>query len=191
MENLTDNKSFESLLFKRMVIPGIVIELLMAFLICIPTGTNLNLLTRSISGPPGIAIQAGMLTCMSLMLPYLMVTCIYTIVLLYKHYKDSSTILGSARRFFIYSILVLLALDFLSVVGWIEFVRWNYVDVLNIPLAAGLTLFALIMTVVFCYWTIRIYKEQQIRFFSWKTAEGFAIFIGTQFITILSFYVLL
>ena len=191
MENLTDNISFESLLFKRMVIPGIVIELLMAFLICIPTGINLNLLTRPVGGPPGIAIQAGMFTCVSLMLPYLMVACIYAAILLYKYYKRSSTFLDSTRRFFTYSILVLLTLDFLIVFGWVEFVRWNYVALLNIPVVASLTSLAFVVTIAFIYWTIRIYKEQQIRFLSWKTAEGFAIFIGAQFITLLSFYVLL
>lgn len=170
---------FDSLVFKRLVIPGIIIEVLLTILTWVPTGLNMNLLTRSIGGPPGIAIQAGMIPCAILMLAYFSVAFVYTIVLPCKYFKGSSSFLDSTRRFSIFSLLVLLLLDLLVIFGWIEFIRWNYVDILNIPVVGGLSLLGFIMTCVFLYWSTKIYRHQKIRFFSLKTLEGVAILVGS------------
>lgn len=178
-DKLTESSTMDSLVFKRLVIPGIFIEVLLAMIMCIPTGLNLNLLTRPIGGPPGIVIQAGMLPCTILMLAYFSVAFVYTIVLPCKYFKGSSSFLDSMRRFSVFSLLVLLLLDLMAISGWIEFIRWNYVDILNVPLAGGLTLLVFIMTGVFLYWSIKIYRYQKIRFVSLKTLEGVAIFVGS------------
>ena len=175
--------SFESLVFKRFVIPGIIIEVLLALYTLgmgnpmLPTGLNLSLLSRPIGGPPAIAMQAGMIPCVILMLAFLSVSWIYTVVFLYKYYKESSTFLNSIRRFLIFGLLVLLILDLLALSGWIEFIRWEYVHIMNLPVVITLTSLVYIMTGVFLYWTIRTYRNQEVKFFSLKTLEGVALFV--------------
>ena len=183
--------NFNSFVFKRLVIPGIIIEILLAVIVCVPTGLNLNLLTRSISGPPGIAIQAGMIPCTILMLAYFSVALVYTIVLPFKYFKGSDSFIDSTRRFSIFSILVLLLLDLIVVFGWIEFIRWNYVDILNIPVVGGLSALGFIMTGVFLYWNVKIYRYQKIRLICLKTLEGLAILLGTLVLIVGSLLMLL
>ena len=169
--------NFDSLVFKRLVIPGIIIEILLAIITCLPPG--LKLLTHPVGGPPGIAIQAAMIPCTILMLVYFSVSFVYTIVLPCKYLKGSSSFLNSIRRFSVFSLIVLLLLDLLVIGGWIEFIRWDYVDILNIPVAGGLSALGFIMTGVFIYWICRIYRHQKIRFFGVKTLESVGIFVGT------------
>lgn len=192
MENRTNSPAnFETIFFRRVVLPGIIIELILAFIICVPTGINLNLLNRPIGGPPGIAIQAGMIPCMILALAYIAVACVYTVILPYKYCKSSSTFLDSARRFLIFSTLLLLVLDFIAFIGWTEFIRWNYVDILNLTVVLSLTGFVFMMTSLFLYWTIRVYRQQQIRFFSWKTVEGLGLFLTAVFLVCMALFLMI
>ena len=192
MSNNVDNMNdVRSCLYKYLVIPGIIIELLLGIIICTPNDLNLNFLTRLVGGPPGIAIQIGMLPCVILLLAYGVIALIYTIILPYKYHKQSGTFLNSARRFVIFSIMVLLSLDFIATIGWIEFVHWDYVDILNLPVVLSITGLAFIMTFVFLYWCIRIYRYQKIRFFSIKTAEGIGIFFATLVIIGTMLFILL
>lgn len=183
--------NFDSLVFKWLVIPGIIIEVLLAIIFCVPTDLNLNLLTRPIGGPPGLAIQFGMMLCVVLILAYLSVACVYTIILPCKYLRRAESFLDSMRRFSIFSIHVLLMLDFIVICGWIEFIRWNYVDILNVPVVCGLSVLAFIMTGLFIYWSVKIYRQQCIRFFSLKTLEGLAIFLGSLVLVIGLLWILL
>ncbi len=192
MENRTNSPAnFETLFFRRVVVPGIIIELILAFIICVPTGINLNLLNRPIGGPPGIAIQAGMIPCMILALAYIAVACVYTIILPYKYCKLSISFLGSVRRFLIFSILTFSMLGFIAIVGWVEFIRWDYVYILNLPVVLSLTGFVFMMTGLFLYWTIRVYRQQQIRFFSWKTVEGLGLFLTAVALVCVALFLLI
>ncbi len=189
--NIDNNNDLRSSIYKYLIVPGIIIEILLAILICIPNDLNLNFLTRPISGPPGLAIQMGMMPCVILLLVYVVMACIYTIILPYKYHRQSDTFLNSVRRFVIFSIMVLLSLDFIATIGWIEFIRWDYLDILNIPVVLSITGLALIMTIVFLYWFIRIYRYQKIRFFSIKTAEGIGLFFATLVIIVTMLFLLL
>lgn len=178
MENIANSQAdFETLFFRRLVVPGIIIELILAFLIFVPTGINFDLLSRPVGGPPGIAIQAGMIPCVILALTYVAVACVYTVILPYKYCKRSVSFLSSARRFLIFSTVLFLILDFIALAGWIEFIRWDYFHILNLPVVLSLTGFVFTMTVVFLYWTIRIYRYQKLKLFSWKTLEGIGLFL--------------
>lgn len=192
MRNNIDNKKDLRLCFyKYLVIPGIIVEILLGIIICTPNDLNLNFLTRPVGGPPGIAIQIGMLPCVILLLAYVVIALIYTMILPYKYHKQLGTFLNSARRFVIFSIMVLLSLDFIATIGWIEFIRWDYLDILNIPVVLSITGLAFIMTIVFLYWFIRIYRCQKIRFFSIKTAEGIGLFFATLVIIVTMLFLLL
>lgn len=170
--------NFESLIFRRLVIPGIAIEILLAIIVCLPTEFELNLLTQPIGGPRGIAFQAGMLPCVIILFAYSCVAFLYSIILPCKYFNGSGSFLDATRRFLIFSVLSLLMLDLLVILGWIEFILWDYIYLLNIPVVAGLTAFVLIMTSVFLYWAVKIYKRRNIKFLSIKTMEGIALFIG-------------
>lgn len=189
--NIDNNNDLRSSIYKYLIVPGIIIEILLAVLICIPSDLNLNFLTRPVGGPPGIAIQMGMMPCIILLLVYVFMACVYTIILPYKYHRHSDTFLNSVRRFVIFSIMVLLSLDFIATIGWIEFIRWDYLDILNIPVVLSITGLAFIMTIVFLYWFIRIYRYQKIRFFSIKTAEGIGLFFATLVIIVTMLYLLL
>lgn len=189
--NIDNNNDLRSSIYKYLVVPGIIIEILLAILICIPNDLNLNFLTRPVGGPPGLAIQMGMMPCVILLLAYIVIVCIYTLILPYKYHRQSDTFLNSVRRFVIFSIMVLLSLDFIATIGWIEFIRWDYLDILNIPVVISITGLAFIMTIVFLYWFIRIYRCQKIRFFSIKTAEGIGLFFATLVIIVTMLFLLL
>lgn len=189
--NIDNNNDLRSSIYKYLIVPGIIIEILLAILICIPSDLNLNFLTRPVGGPPGLAIQMGMMPCIILLIVYVFMACVYTIILPYKYHRQSDTFLNSVRRFVIFSIMVLLSLDFIATVGWIEFIRWEYLDILNIPVVLSITGLALIMTIVFLYWFIRIYRYQKIRFFSIKTAEGIGLFFATLVIIVTMLFMLL
>ena len=189
--NIDNNNDLRSSIYKYLIVPGIIIEVLLAVLICIPSDLNLNFLTRPVGGPPGLAIQMGMMPCIILLLVYVFMACVYTIILPYKYHRQSDTFLNSVRRFVIFSIMVLLSLDFIATIGWIEFIRWDYLDILNIPVVLSITGLAFIMTIVFLYWFIRIYRYQKIRFFSIKTAEGIGLFFATLVIIVTMLYLLL
>ena len=189
--NIDNNNDLRSSIYKYLIVPGIIIEVLLAVLICIPSDLNLNFLTRPVGGPPGLAIQMGMMPCIILLLVYVFMACVYTIILPYKYHRQSDTFLNSVRRFVIFSIMVLLSLDFIAAIGWIEFIRWDYLDILNIPVVLSITGLAFIMTIVFLYWFIRIYRYQKIRFFSIKTAEGIGLFFATLVIIVTMLYLLL
>lgn len=171
-------KDLESSLFWRMVVPGIVVEIVLAVICCTPIGMKINMLTDPMGGPPGIAFQLAMIPLAVLFFSYICVAGIYTIVLPCKFFKRSDKFISSVRRFLVYSVMVLSMLDLIVVSGLIEFIRWERFFLLNIPVVLGLTVFAFIMTTVFIYWTFRIYKHQNLRFFSWKTAEGVWLLIG-------------
>lgn len=189
--NIDNNNDLRTIVYKYLVVPGIIAEVLLMILICIPSDLNLNFLTRPVGGPPGIAIQMGMMPCVILLLAYVVIACIYTIILPYKYHRQSDTFLNSVRRFVIFSLMVLLVLDFIATIGWIEFIRWDYLDILNIPVVLSITGLAFIMTIVFLYWFIRIYRCQKIRFFSIKTAEGIGLFFATLVIIITMLFLLL
>ena len=55
MDKLNTITDFESRLFKAFVLPGIALEMLLLFFFCVPTGLTINLLSRRIAGPGGIA----------------------------------------------------------------------------------------------------------------------------------------
>ena len=171
-------KNLDSLVFKRLVIPGIAVEILLAIFVCLPTEFELNLLTRPIGGPRGIAFQAGMLPCAILMFAYLCVAFLYSIILPCKFLNGSCSFLDSTRRFLTFSIITFLILDILVFLGWLEFILWDYMYLLNVPVVAGLTALVFIMTSVFLYWAVLIYKRTNIKFLSIKTMEGIALFIG-------------
>lgn len=189
--NIYNNNDLRTIVYKYLIVPGIIIEILLAILICIPSDLNLNFLTRPVGGPPGLAIQMGMMPCVILLLAYVVIACIYTLILPYKYHRQSDTFLNSVRRFVIFSLMVLLALDFIATIGWIEFIRWDYLDILNIPVVLSITGLAYIMTIVFLYWFIRIYRYQKIRFFSIKTAEGIGLFFATLVIIVTMLFLLL
>lgn len=189
--NIDNNNDLRSSIYKYLIVPGIIIEVLLAVFICIPSDLNLNFLTRPVGGPPGLAIQMGMMPCVILLLAYIVIVCIYTLILPYKYHRQSDTFLNSVRRFVIFSIMVLLSLDFIATIGWIEFIRWDYLDILNIPVVQSITGLAFIMTIVFLYWFIRIYRYQKIRFFSIKTAEGIGLFFATLVIIVTMLFLLL
>ena len=189
--NIDNHNDLRTIVYKYLVVPGIIVEVLLMILICIPSDLNLNFLTRPVGGPPGLAIQMGMMPCVILLLVYVFMACVYTIILPYKYHRQSDTFLNSVRRFLIFSLMVLLSLDFIATIGWIEFVHWDYVDILNLPVVLSITGLAFIMTFVFLYWCIRIYRYQKIRFFSIKTAEGIGIFFATLVIIGTMLFILL
>lgn len=149
-------KDLESNLFWRMMVTGIVDEIVLVVICCTPIGMKINMLTNPMGGPPGIAFQLAMIPLAVLFLSYNCVAGIYTIVLPCKLFKRSDKFINSVRRFLVYGVMVLSMLDLIILSGLIEFIRWERFFLLNIPVVLGLTVFAFIMTTVFIYWTVRI-----------------------------------
>ena len=82
-------------------------------------------------------------------------------------------------------------LGFIAIVGLVEFIRWDYVYILNQPVVLSLTGFVFMMIGLFLYWTIRVYRQQQIRFFSWKTVEGLGLFLTAVALVCVALFLLI
>ena len=169
MTTIVNNQTildFESRLFKVFVLPGIAIEVILLFLFCVPTGFNINLLSGPIGGPGGIAASITMTMYYLLLTVYLLVAGIYSVILLYRYYRRRETFITSARRFLMFSCVWIVIMDVMIVLGFVDFFRWDLNSIMNLPVVFSLVAFAVLMTGVFFYWIIRIYKHLGIKVIS-------------------------
>lgn len=151
--------NFESRLFKAFVLPGIALEVILLFLFCVPTGFNINLLSRSIGGPGGIAASIAITMYYLLLTVYLLVAGIYSVILLYRYYRRREKFIISARRFLTFSCVWIVIMDVMIVLGFVEFVRWHLDSYMNLPVVFSLAAFAVLMTGVFFYWIKQTYNR--------------------------------
>lgn len=150
---------FESRLFKVFVLPGIAMEVILLFLFCVPTEFNINLLSRSIGGPGGIAASIAITMYYLLLTVYLLVAGIYSVILLYRYYRRRENFIISARRFLTFSCVWIVIMDVMIVLGFVEFVRWHLDSYMNLPVVFSLAAFAVLMTGVFFYWIKQTYNR--------------------------------
>lgn len=159
MDKLNTITDFESRLFKAFVLPGIALEMLLLFFFCVPTGLTINLLSRRIAGPGGIAASITLTMYYQLLTVYLLVAAIYSVILLQKYYRRRDKFLTSARRFLMFSSVWIVLMDVMIAIGFVDFVRWNLDAYMNIPVVVALTCLAGLMTVFFIYWTRQVYNS--------------------------------
>lgn len=159
MDKLNTITDFESRLFKAFVLPGIALEKLLLFFFCVPTGLTINLLSRRIAGPGGIAASITLTMYYQLLTVYLLVAAIYSVILLQKYYRRRDKFLTSARRFLMFSSVWIVLMDVMIAIGFVDFVRWNLDAYMNIPVVVALTCLAGLMTVFFIYWTRQVYNS--------------------------------
>lgn len=149
---------FESRLYKTFVLPGIALEVLLLFSICVSIGLNLNLICRPMGGPAGISASITIfIYCFPLTI-YFLVAGFYSLLLPYKYYRRREKFILSARRFLVFSCVWIILMDVMIAVGFVEMVRWDLGDYMNKFIVFPLTALAALMTVVFFYWTRKVNK---------------------------------
>ena len=167
--------SFEKRLFKGFVLPGVAVGVLLVLLLFVQPWISTDLLTRRIGGPAGMTIGFAMVPFAFLFMAYMMVAVVYAVLLTVKYFRNSAGLIGSARRFMLFSDVFLVVMDLMILSAFIETARWNYISALNLPLIVPLALIAVSMTVFFVYWTGRVYQHEGRKFLSWKTAGSLGL----------------
>ena len=167
--------SFEKRLFKGFVLPGVAVGVLLVLLLFVQPWISTDLLTRRIGGPAGMTIGFAMVPFAFLFMAYMMVAVVYAVLLTVKYFRNSAGLIGSARRFMLFSDVFLAVMDLMILSAFIETARWNYISALNLPLIVPLTVIAVIMTVFFISWTGRVYQHEGRKFLTWKTAGSLGL----------------
>ena len=167
--------SFEKRLFKGFVLPGVAVGVLLVLLLFVQPWISTDLLTRRIGGPAGMTIGFAMVPFAFLFMAYMMVAVVYAVLLTVKYFRNSAGLIGSARRFMLFSDVFLVVMDLMILSAFIETARWNYISALNLPLIVPLTVIAVSMTVFFISWTGRVYQHEGRKFLTWKTAGSLGL----------------
>ena len=167
--------SFEKRLFKGFVLPGVAVGVLLVLLLFVQPWISTDLLTRRIGGPAGMTIGFAMVPFAFLFMAYMMVAVVYAVLLTVKYFRNSAGLIGSARRFMLFSDVFLVVMDLMILSAFIETARWNYISALNLSLIVPLTVIAVIMTVFFISWTGRVYQHEGRKFLTWKTAGSLGL----------------
>ena len=167
--------SFEKRLFKGFVLPGVAVGVLLVLLLFVQPWISTDLLTRRIGGPAGMTIGFAMVPFAFLFMAYMMVAVVYAVLLTVKYFRNSAGLIGSARRFMLFSEVFLVVMDLMILSAFIETARWNYISALNLSLIVPLTVIAVIMTVFFISWTGRVYQHEGRKFLTWKTAGSLGL----------------
>ena len=167
--------SFEKRLFKGFVLPGVAVGVLLVLLLFVQPWISTDLLTRRIGGPAGMTIGFAMVPFAFLFMAYMMVAVVYAVLLTVKYFRNSAGLIGSARRFMLFSEVFLVVMDLMILSAFIETARWNYISALNLPLIVPLALIAVSMTVFFISWTGRVYQHEGRKFLTWKTAGSLGL----------------
>ena len=170
-----ERKGFEKSLFKGFVLPGVAVGVLLVLLLFVQPWISTDLLTRRIGGPAGMTIGFAMVPFAFLFMAYMMVAVVYAVLLTVKYFRNSAGLIGSARRFMLFSDVFLVVMDLMILSAFIETARWNYISALNLPLIVPLALIAVSMTVFFISWTGRVYQHEGRNFLTWKTAGSLGL----------------
>lgn len=184
-------QDFESRLFKRFVLPGIVIEFLLLFLFFVPTGLNINVLSHSIGGPAGISAAIALSVFYLLLTIYLFVAGIYSVILPYRYYRRREIFVSTTRKFLTFSNMWVIIVDVLILLGFVEYARWNLENYMNLPVIFSLTGFTILMTCVFFYWTDRLYKYENLKITSKESIKTLAVTMLVLLLILIVPYVLL
>ena len=167
--------SFERRLFKGFVLPGVAVGVLLVLLLFVQPWMSTDLLTRRIGGPAGMTIGFSVMPFSFLFMDYMMVAVVYAVLLMVKFLSRSAGLIGSARRFMLFSDVFLVIMDLMILSAFIETARWNYISALNLPLIVPLTVIAVIMTAFFISWTGCVYQHEGRKFLTWKTAGSLGL----------------
>lgn len=164
--------NFDKRLFRGFVIPGVGVIVLLILLLFVQPWISTELLSRRIGGPAGMTIGFAIVPFSVMFMVYMLVSAVYAVLLTVKHLRSSDGLIGSSRRFMLFSDVFLVVMDLMILSAFIQTARWNYIDALNLPLVGILTAITVIMTAFFICWTRCIYKHEGRRFLSWKTAAS-------------------
>ena len=162
--------SFDKRLFRGFVIPGVGVIVLLVLLLFVQPWISTELLSRRIGGPAGMTIGFAIVPFSVMFMVYMLVSAVYAVLLTVKYLRSSDGLIGSSRRFMLFSDVFLVVMDLMILSAFIQTARWNYISALNLPLIVPLALIAVSMTVFSISWTRCIYKHEGRRFLSWKTA---------------------
>lgn len=168
---------FDDRIFRGMVLPMIGVGALLIFWLFVQPWISTDLFTRRVGGPAGMAIGFALMPFFIIFMTYMFVAVAFAVLLPVKYLRHSEGFIGSARRFLLFSDVVLVGMDMMLVSAYIGAVRWNYFSVLNLPMVVPLTFLAVMMTVFFIYWTRTVYRYGEIKFMSWKTARAIGLCI--------------
>lgn len=161
---------FQDRLFKGMILPVICVGVLLTFFLFVQPWISTDVLTRPISGPAGMIVGFALMHFSMMFMVYMMVALVYAVLLPVKYFRRSDRLVKSARRFVLFSDVLLVVMDLMLLYAYIETARCNYLDILNLPLVLPLTALSIIMTPFFICWTRAVYRHEGLKFFSWKTA---------------------
>ena len=161
--------NFERNIFNGLVLPGIAVMILFILTVRQPWFST-SLFVRDIGGPAGMVIGIGLLPLAMMFLIYIVLSMMYSVLLPLKYFWGKGGFIKAIRRFVLLSDVFFIVMDILLLFAYLEVARWNYISMLNLPFVLSLTAMNVIMSFFFVFWTIRIYRHENLKFISWKTS---------------------
>ena len=164
------NYNFETKLFKGFVIPGIIAEVVMILVVPILLSVSLF---GGIGGPKGAFVGMTLLPIQMLFYSFLAIAAVYAFVLIRMRKRQNPKFVRTAREFLLcgdiaISIIMLFSI-YLTVVGWSYFDEPSVIAILALGGAA---------LAYFIIWTCRVYRHEELRFWSKTTLKSVGKAVG-------------
>lgn len=174
--------SFESRLFKRFFLPGLIIEMLVILGIFLPESINplhdLSFLKMRLGGTAMWKVGLVRLPLQLQTLFFFLVAFYYSFRLPILYKRGNPKYVKATRNFLIYGDIAIVAIIIQIVC---LFCRLGSVDIevyVNLPVVLPVFAAGIIMAAFFIYWTVRTYQEENLKFISKDTLKS----IGTALI---------
>lgn len=169
ISTIMNTLNFETKLFKGLVIPGVIAEVVMILVIPILMYASLGY----IGGPKGAAVGMTLLPIQMLFYSFLAIAAVYAFVLIRMRKRQSAKFVRTAREFLLcgdiaISVIMLFSI-YLTIVGWGYFYEPSVIAILALGGAA---------LAYFIIWTCMVYRHEGLRFWSKTTLKSIGKAVG-------------
>lgn len=159
-------KDISKQLFRWFVVPGVIIEVILFMLL-----PGVTLLDYPVGGPKGIACNVVMIELLVQILFYFLFAVSYSIILPIRYFKERRFI-QSSLSFLLLSNFVICTLVVQFILAFIECYRWDSIEMLNMSAILPLFFLCIVVMSMSLFWTIRIYRNVGLKFFSKATLKS-------------------
>ena len=174
--------SFETRLFRRFFLPGLIIELLVLVFIFLPTSINplhdLSFLKMRLGGTAMWKVNFVLLPLQLQTIFFFLIAIFYSVRLPILYKKGNPKYLKAVRNFLIFGDITIIGILIKIVVLFCRLSAQDIEGYVNLPVVIPVSAAGFIMCAFFIYWTFATYKEENLRFFSKETLKS----VGTSIV---------
>lgn len=178
--------NFNTRLFRRFFIPGLVIELLILICLFLPDCINplhdLSFLKIRVGGPAAWKVSFVLVPLQLLVIFFFIISIYYSVRLPILYKREKLNFRSETRNFLIYGDIVLGVIIIRIIDLFCHLSTLDIESYVNLPVVLPVFAFGISMWSYFIGWTVAIYREDKLKFFSKTTFKS----IGTSFLLLIS-----